>query len=390
MLRIVADALIPHAEVAFGALGSVRVRPAAALTRDVLRDADVLLVRSVTRVTADLVDGTPVRFVGTATAGTDHLDLDGLARAGIATAHAPGSNADSVVDHVVASLLALAADRGETLAGRTLGVVGAGAVGGRLVPRARALGMTAVVSDPPRAEAGLTDHAYASLADVLASSDVLSLHVPLTDEGPWPTRAMINAPELAAMRAGAWLVNAARGEVVDGAALVAARPRLGALGLDCWPGEPSPDPALVAAADLASPHVAGHAVEAKARGTAMLAASVRAWAVEQGEAPVAPYVPLPATPQIVTAPTAGDPGPPGQAATVWLDSLARQACDVRAEDARFRAAMTGASSADRAAAFADLRRSYPPRREMASCVVVGDVPLALRDAVTGGLGMRLG
>jgi erythronate-4-phosphate dehydrogenase len=122
----------------------------------------------------------------------------------------------------------------------------------------------------------------------------------------------------------------------------------------------------------------------------MLAAAVRAWAEAEGEAPVAPYVPTAPPPQIVTAPTAGDPGPPGQAATAWLDSLARQACDVRAEDARFRAAMTGASPADRAATFADLRRSYPPRREMASCVVAGDVPDALRDAVTGGLGMRLG
>lgn len=385
MLRVVADALIPHAEAAFGALGTVRVRPASALTRDALAEADVLLVRSVTRVSVDLLAGTPVRFVGTATAGTDHLDLGGLARAGVTTAHAPGSNADSVVDHVLASLLALAADRGERLAGRTLGVVGAGAVGGRLVPRARALGMTVVVCDPPRAKAGHADHDYAPLGDVLAVADVLSLHVPLIDGGQWPTRGVIGARELAAMRDGAWLVNAARGEVVDGAALVAARPRLGALVLDCWPGEPAPDPALVAAADLASPHVAGHAVEAKARGTSMLAAAVRAWAEAQGGPPVAPYVPPAGPPRVVTAPTAGD-------ATAVLDALARQACDVRAEDTRFRAAMgdAGDNPRARAVAFADLRRSYPPRREMASCVVAGEMPDALRAAVTVGLGMRLG
>lgn len=390
MLRVVADTLIPDAEAAFGALGPVRVLPAAHLTRDALAGADVLLVRSVTRITPDLVAGTPVRFVGTATAGTDHLDLAGLARAGVATAHAPGSNADSVVDAVVATLLALASDRGETLAGRTLGVVGAGAVGGRLVPRARALGMRVAVCDPPRAAAGHLDHDYLPLDDVLAASDILSLHVPLAEPAPaqagdglCPTRDLIGADALARLPDGAWLVNAARGEVVDGAALMAARPRLGALVLDCLPGEPAPDPALVAATDLASPHVAGHAVEAKARGTAMLAAAVRAWAEGQGEAPAAPYVPRPATPQIVTAPAAGD-------ATAILDALARQACDVRAEDARFRAAMDRASPAERAAAFADLRRSYPRRREMASCVVAGDVPAEMRDAVTGGLGMRLG
>ena len=392
MLRIVADALIPDAEAAFGALGTVCVRPASDLSRRVLSGADVLLVRSVTRVTADLLAGTPVRFVGTATAGTDHLDLAGLARAGIATAHAPASNADSVVDHVVASLLALASDRGEPLAGRRLGVVGAGAVGGRLVPRARALGMQVAVCDPPRQSAGHADHDYRPLADVLAASDVLSLHVPLVDGGAWPTRAMIGADALARLPDGAWLVNAARGEIVDGAALLAARPRLGALVLDCWPGEPAPDAALVAAADLASPHVAGHALEAKMRGTAMLAAALRAWAEAQGEAPVAPYAPPAAPAQSVAVPPANGFGPTGTAATALLDALARQACDVRAEDARFRAAMdaAGADLHARADAFAGLRRTYPRRREMASCSVAGGVPPNVRDAVTIGLGMRVG
>ena len=130
-LRLLVDANIPDAETAFGPLGSVRTIPGHAITRDALAEVDALVVRSVTRVDAALVEGTPVRFVGTATAGVDHVDEDALAGLGIAFASAPGSNAASVVDYVLAALLAVAAHRGETLAGRTLGIVGLGEVGGR-------------------------------------------------------------------------------------------------------------------------------------------------------------------------------------------------------------------------------------------------------------------
>jgi erythronate-4-phosphate dehydrogenase len=137
----VADANIPFAEEAFGPYGPVRRLPGRAITHTDAAEADVLLVRSVTRVEAALLDGTPVRFVGTATAGTDHVDEGWLREAGIAFASAPGSNAESVVEYVLAALLALAAGRGEGLRGRTLGVVGAGQVGSRLIPRVGALGL---------------------------------------------------------------------------------------------------------------------------------------------------------------------------------------------------------------------------------------------------------
>ncbi len=377
MLRILVDANIMLAKATFGDLGHVRLAPGHAITREALRDVDALLVRSVTRVDAALVAGTPVRFVGTATAGVDHLDLDGLAALGIATASAPGSNATSVVEYVLAALMALAADRGEALSGKTLGVVGAGAVGGRLVPRARSLGMRVAVCDSLRAEAGQTDHVYESLSDVLAVSDIVTLHVPLTDAGRWPTRRMVGADALAAMRPGAWLVNTARGGVVDGAALLAARPRLGALVLDCWPGEPSPDAALIDAADLATPHVAGYSLDGKVAGTAMLVAALRAWlGMEAGP----PVVASDAEPLVAPAPDAA------LADAAWLDALARQAYCVRADDARFRAAMAGA---DRASAFAELRRTYPVRRENEAFTVRGTVPERLRMAVADGLGMRL-
>ena len=384
-LRIVADANIPGAESAFGGLGRLVRLPGEAVSREVLCDADVLLVRSVTRVDTALVAGTPVRFVGTATAGTDHLDLAGLAARGIATASAPGSNATSVVEYVLAALLALAADRGATLSGQTLGVVGAGEVGGRLVPRARALGLEVVVCDPPRAEAGHADHAYLSLGDLLAASDIVTLHTPLTDAGRFATRGLVGREALAAMRPGAWLVNAARGGVVDGRALLDARDRLGALVLDCWPGEPAPDPALVAAANIATPHIAGYSADGKRAGTAMLAAALRTWMASEGLGAPAPWAGADVREAVVV-----EAPPAAESAAAWLDALQRQAYSVRADDARFRAAMAGAIPSTRAAAFSELRRTYPVRRENAAAVVRGVVPAALRQAVTDGLGMRLG
>ena len=382
MLRILADANIPHAQAAFGAYGPVRTQPGRDITRSGLADVDVLLVRSVTAVGAARLDGTPVRFVGTATAGTDHVDTRALAARGVAFASAPGSNAASVADYVVAALLAVAADRGEALTEKTIGIVGVGEVGGRLVPRARALGLRVLACDPPRVAAGRSDHEYRALADVLRQSDVVTLHTPLTraDESEWPTLGLIDLAAVETMKPGAWLVNAARGRVVTAeaaAALAASRPVV----LDVWPAEPEPDPALVDAAALATPHIAGYAADAKTRGTTMIAAALAAWAGGDAWAPPEP------APLVLDAPER--PAQTPEERTRWLDALARQATDVRADDARFRAALAGTAGEARAAAFAALRKTYPVRHEMTRYAVRGDVPPALRAAVTDGLGMAL-
>ncbi|HEX8386957.1 MAG TPA: 4-phosphoerythronate dehydrogenase [Rubricoccaceae bacterium] len=395
---MLADANIPAASDAFGRFGAVRLLAGRDLTRDSVAGADVLLVRSVTPVDAALVEGTAVRFVGTATAGVDHVDRAALARLGIAFASAPGSNATSVVEYVLAALLGLAEAEGHDLMGATLGVVGAGAVGGRLVPRARALGLEVVVCDPPRAAAGHTDHDYRLLGEVLDRADIVTLHTPLTgpDGSPWPTHGLIGARELAAMKPGAWLVNAARGPVVDGPAVLAARRsrRLGALVLDCWPGEPAPDPALVDAADIATPHIAGYSAEGKLNGTEMIESALRAWVARQGAGGVPPWAgPPPPPAREVGSATVGLPGPRanGLERTRWLARLGRGAYAVWDDDHRFRTAMAaaGPDAAARAVAFAELRRTYPTRHENAAFVVRGSVPPDLRRAVTEGLGMRI-
>ncbi len=405
MLHITADANIPFAQQAFGALGTVQSLPGREITAEALAQTDVLLVRSVTPVDAALLDGTSVRWVGTATAGTDHVDVDALRQRGVAFASAPGSNAASVVDWVLAALLAVAADRGEGLEGRTLGIVGVGAVGGRLATRARALGLAVLACDPPRQSQGA--RGLVAFADVLDQSDVVTLHTPLTEPGesPWPTRGLIDRDAAAAMRPDAWLVNAARGGVATAdAALALARTR--PVLLDVWPDEPNPPPDLVDAAAVATPHIAGYAWDGKVRGTRMLADALRQWATAEGlDAP--DWRPALNAPQPVEAPewphseansSIASPFSQGgtvpslvtasaSRATAWLDALARRAYDVRADDARFRAAL--ADAPDRASAFADLRRSYPQRRELSRYSAVGSVPDSFRAAVTDGLGLSL-
>lgn len=389
MLRIVADANIPAADRAFGALGEVRMLSGREITPATVRDADVLLVRSVTPVDGALLDGSAVRFVGSATAGTDHVDRTALAERGVAFAHAPGSNAESVVEWVLAALLATAADRGEPLAGKALGVVGVGAVGGRLVPRAEALGMRVLVSDPPREAAGTLPNAL-PLADLLRQSDVVTLHTPLTApaESAWPTLGLLDAAALARLPAGAWVVNASRGPVVDGDALGDALDAgtVGEALLDVWPGEPAPSPRLAARARVATPHVAGYSLDGKLAGTRRIADALRQWLADRGEAP-APWDvedALPTGALTVTAPPAG-----GGSRAAWLDALARQAYDVRADTARFRAAIPWDGSAEeRASAFARLRKTYPARRAWSRFAVRGDVPRELAAAVGDGLAMR--
>ena len=362
-LQILADENIPHADDAFGTLGTVRTMPGRALSASNVRGVDVLLVRSVTPIGPDLLEESGVRFVGSATIGTDHVDQDFLDAENIAFAHAPASNADSVADYVVATLLLLAVRTQTPLQGQTVGIVGCGNIGGRLTRRLPALGLEVLANDPPRAEeaeARGEAHDFVSLEHVLQGADIVTLHVPLTREGPHATHHLVDADALAALREGAWLVNTSRGAVVDPAALRDALDagRLGALALDVWADEPTPDPVLVRQADVATPHIAGYAYDGKVRGTAML---YNALCEHLGVTPTW-------DPQSVLAPMSPDalrctPPDPRLPLPDRAHHLARQACDVAADDARFRPYLD-LSAEERGAFFSELRKTYPTRREM--------------------------
>ena len=212
-LRIIADENIPFAREAFEPLGTLTL--VKGRERPPVENADALIVRSVTKVTPDLLDGSPVRFVGTATIGMDHIDTGYLHDSGIGFASAPGSNAESVAEYVTAALLVHARDKGITLAGKSIAVIGVGNVGSRVVNKCRALGMTVLKNDPPLAEK-TGDSSFLKLDDVIGA-DFVTFHVPLTREGRWPTWHMAG-PELLGEMKGV-LINTSRGSVVDGTAL---------------------------------------------------------------------------------------------------------------------------------------------------------------------------
>lgn len=349
-MRVVADENMPLvAECLAG--HDVRRLPGRSLRREDLRDADALLVRSVTRVDAALLADTPVRFVGTATIGTDHLDLPALAGLGIRIAAAPGCNARAVGEYVATVLASLAAEQGRDLAGRTLGVVGLGNTGRQVLALARILGLRVLGCDP---HVTLPDVEAVTLPELLERADIVSLHVPLLRGGTHPTWHLLDAAALARLSDTAVLINACRGEVVDGAALaaaLAARPGLTAV-LDVWEGEPRVDAGLLARVRYGSPHVAGYSQEGKWRGTAMVCAALCA---QFGLAPPPPLeslltaMPAPAP----LLPAAGDD-------RQRLAALLQQACPLPRDDAALRASL---AAADPAAAFDALRRHYPPRRE---------------------------
>ena len=276
-MRILVDADVPAAEACFGALGELVRRPGREITADDLRDVDALVVRSITRVDeALLAQANRLRFVGTCTIGTDHIETALLAERGIAFASAPGCNAEAVVDHVLGSLATLAERQGWRLTERRVGVVGAGNVGGRLLGRLAAMGIDCLACDPPRvaaeSAAGQSLPGFVDLETLIDECDVLCLHTPLVREGPHATHHLLDAEAIAELAPGTLLLNAGRGDCVDGAAL---RQRLAGEGdisavLDVWENEPAIDAALCDLAEIATPHIAGHSLDGKRRGTHMV------------------------------------------------------------------------------------------------------------------------
>ena len=366
-MQIVADENIPLLDEFFAGFGEIRRLPGRGIDAAAVADAELLLVRSVTRVDRALLEGSAVRFVGTCTIGTDHLDLDHFARAGIGWASAPGCNARGVVDYVLGSLLLLAEQQGVELATRTYGVVGAGEVGGRLVEVLRGLGWQVLVCDPPRQFAEGGD--FVSLEQVLAECDVLSLHTPLERGGAQPTHHLLDARRLARLKPGAWLINASRGAVVDNPALRELLKQRGDLQvvLDVWEGEPQVDVELAGLCRIATPHIAGYSLDGKLRGTAQI---YQALCAHFG------WPPAVSLDELMPAPWLAELSLDACADPAWaLATVCRAVYDPRRDDADFRRSLQG-DTANQRAAFDALRKHYPMRREIdgLSVKLQGDAP----------------
>ena len=361
MDRLLCEEKIPYARDAFRSYGDVTLCKGNRITAEDLNCIDILMIRSGTRVDSDLLDGTPVRFVASATAGTDHVDLEYLALRNTPFYHAPGCNADSVVEYVIAALFHLAGKYNESLEGKRVGIVGAGNVGGRLAHRLRALGLRVLVNDRPLFGAfpdALPDFERASLNEVLAKSDVVTLHTPLTYRGPNATFHLIDEPELCTMKAGAWLINASRGAVVSNAALkhTLSDNHLGAVVLDVWEGEPRIDIELLDRVDIGTPHIAGYSYDGKVNGTIQI---YQAFVEHHGfESKWDPERILRPTSEDHLELTSWDPT---QNEEANVSRIVEEMYDIEADDRRFRK-IANMPAQECKEYFWHLRKTYPRRR----------------------------
>ncbi|WP_369854494.1 4-phosphoerythronate dehydrogenase PdxB [Candidatus Thalassolituus haligoni] len=353
LVRIAADENIPLVDSFFSEFGEIRRFNGRSLTADQLADTDILLVRSVTAVDEALLKGTPVKFVGTATIGTDHIDLDYLQRANVGFASAPGCNAQAVVDYVLSSLSVLIDVRGVSFADLSVGIVGVGNVGLCLRRRLEEMGVDVVATDPfkdPAVVGPLT-----SLEEVL-KADVVSLHTPLVNDGEFPTRHLMGAEQLLQMKQNACLINSSRGAVVNNAELLAhlrSHNDFEAI-LDVWEKEPHLDLALMHRCMLATPHIAGYSLDGKMRGTEMIYQAVCEYFGLPMRRKLGQFLPEPGIRRV----NFSDQVPLNQA----LRTAIRAAYEVRVDDGKMRSAMSRAEDVKQT--FDQLRRDYPLRRDI--------------------------
>lgn len=357
-MKILVDENMPYARELFSRLGEVRAVPGRPIPTDALTDADALMVRSVTKVNEALLGDKAIKFVGTATAGTDHVDQPWLAQAGIGFSAAPGCNAIAVVEYVFSALLMLAERDGFALADRTVGIVGVGNVGGRLQRRLEALGIKTLLCDPPRADNG-DEGDFRSLDDLVAEADVITFHTPLYKEGQYKSLHLADEALIRRLKPGTILINACRGPVVDNAALLKCLEAGQALSvvLDVWEPEPDLNLALLDKVDLGTSHIAGYTLEGKARGTTQVFEAYSQFIGQPQEVALSTLLPAPEFGRISLHGSLDQP---------TLKRLVHLVYDVRRDDAPLRkvAGIPGE--------FDKLRKNYLERREWSSLTVECD------------------
>ncbi len=392
-MKIVADIDLPFFDTMFGDRADVVRLRGDAITPDAVRDADGLIVRSVTRVGEPLLAGSRVAFVGTATIGFDHVDTAWLASRGIGFASAPGCNANAVSEYIAAALFELSARFAIALRGASIGVVGVGNVGSRVASKAAALGMKVLLNDPPLGRS--TGSSRYLPIDDLMGCDIVTLHVPLTASGPDATRHLFDRLRIGAMKQGAILINSARGAVVDTPAVseALAGGRLRGAVLDVWEGEPSVDPGLLSRATIATAHIAGYSADAKATASRMMYDAFCAHFGWKKDPLVRGGLPEPEHPLIGPDVVARKGERTGEARSTReieeaLRRIVRIAYPIMRDDAALRG-LDAIAPADRPAYFIRLRNEYPLRREFAATTVTGSASPSFPAKELAGLGFRI-
>lgn len=357
-MKIVADENIPLLDSFFSELCQELITlPGRDMNAEHVKDADILLVRSITQVNKNLLAGSKVKFVGTCTIGTDHLDTHYLEEQGIQYANAPGCNAKAVVDYVLSCLLVLEERKQIPWQSFSVGIVGAGNVGGLLFDTLKALGMNVIAYDPNVSEFNSDEH-----AQQVWQQDVVTLHTPITKQGDHPTYHLVNEARLNKMNANGVLINSCRGAVIDNQALLTHlknNETFQAI-LDVFEEEPSPSDELLNACLLATPHIAGYSLDGKYGGTAMIyeaLCEVLALPKRLKLAQLISEAPI----RKISFSNEAD-------MSFILKDVIRHAYDVRDDHFRMQS-LLGLATQEKATAFDRLRKEYPLRRDLSTQVV---------------------
>ncbi len=269
-VKIVADDKIPYLRGALEQYTEVTYLPGKDITRDSITDADALLIRTRTKCNESLLEGTKVRFIGTATIGYDHIDTRYCKRNNIFWTNAPGCNSSSVQQYIGAALFRIASDSRISLKARTIGIIGVGNVGSKVARLAEILGMKVLLNDPPRAR-NEGEKGFVNINTVLNESDIITVHVPLIMTGQDRTYHLFDHEAFEKLKTGSWFINSSRGEVAETVSLKSLHRSSGRISavIDVWENEPEIDRELMSEVFIATPHIAGYSADGKANGTAM-------------------------------------------------------------------------------------------------------------------------
>lgn len=357
MLKVVVDENIAFAKNVFNQFGNVTLLSGRKITNAVLKSVDVLIVRSITNVNEELLKDTKVRFVGTATIGTDHIDLDYLKKNNVAFADAKGCNAYSVAEYILVVLLNLSVRFGFKLSEKSIGIVGAGNVGSTVSAFTQALGMNVLLNDPPLQRNG--DKRNFVELDEIFSADIITLHTPLNLDGIDKTFHLFDKKTLDKIKDGAVLINTSRGAVINNDALldIIKRKNLKVV-LDVWENEPNINVNLLQKAIIATPHIAGYSMEGKVNGTKMIYNSLCDFLSEEKHFSFDLESPPDQIKQFDVT----------QKLEASLNSLISSIYNVKDDDTRMRKTIT-MNESERILEFDLQRKNYPNRREFNSYTI---------------------
>jgi len=381
-MKIIADANIPFVAECFSSIGEIEVFPGREITPGVVAAADILLVRSVTQVGADLLGESKVCFVGTATIGFEHIDTEYLLSNNIGFSSAPGSNANSAAEYVIAALLSVAKKLKMQLAGKLIGIVGVGNVGSRVAKKCAALGMKVLLNDPPlQRETG--DSRYLPLKE-LFECDFLTLHTPLTFKGIDKTFHLADEKFFKSVKKDCIFINTSRGGVVETGALKGAikADKLGGVVVDVWENEPNIDTELLEMVDIGTPHIAGYSLDGKVAGMIMIYKAACEYFGLEARYVVEDFLPESQIPEIRIDPNS-------DTEQNLLHNTVQQVYVINRDDFNTRE-IAMVPEETKGEFFDDLRKDYPVRREFQNTRVVLERPCKSLAEKLAGIGFKVG